>query len=97
MVRSEDNAKHMVEYTEQMKKELEEKEAKYADMDAEVEAASVTDMESEEEDGSDGDDVRFRDGEDEETSIESTGQKDWDERLFFIQFAANNETRTLGL
>lgn len=55
--------KHLNEYTELMKKELEEKEKKYSQMDAEVEEANnVTVAEEAEEDAEEDNGIRFRDG-----------------------------------
>lgn len=66
------------EYSELMKKELEEKEKKYAEMDADVEEASdiseadEADDETEDEDS----DVHFRDGEDDVESINEQFNKE---------------------
>ncbi len=55
------------EYSELMKKELEEKEKKYAEMDADVDAASdISEAEeADEEEDTDDEGMRFRDGEEE--------------------------------
>lgn len=66
------------EYSELMKKELEEKEKKYAEMDADIEEASdiseaeEADDETEDEDS----DVHFRDGEDDVESINEQFNKE---------------------
>ena len=65
----------LVEYTELMKKELEEKEAKYAEMDDEVEEAkNVTESsEAQEEEDTEDNNVRFRDGENESREAKPRG------------------------
>lgn len=61
------------EYSEAMKKELEEKEKKYKEMDSDVEeAAGITEAEEDDEEDGEDEDVRFRDGEtesDEENDV----------------------------
>lgn len=65
--------KHLDEYTELMKKELEEKEKKYAAMDAEVEEATdITEAEEADENDAADESARFRDG-DEDDSLST----DW--------------------
>ena len=69
--------KRLEEYTELMVKELEEKEAKYAEVDAEVEEAkNVTESsEAEEEEGTEDNNVRFRDGKDEKDDTVEEGEE----------------------
>ena len=78
---------HLEEYTELMKKELEEKEQKYAEMDSEVEAATgVTEAEEADEDTDD--DKRFRD------SLPDATAEDKDLRYSLREQTAPKHTKT---
>ena len=78
---------HLEEYTELMKKELEEKEQKYAEMDSEVEAATgVTEADEADEDTDD--DKRFRD------SLPDTTAEDKDLRYSLREQTAPKHTKT---
>lgn len=78
---------HLEEYTELMKKELEEKEQKYAEMDSEVEAATgVTEADEADEDTDD--DKRFRD------SLPDATAEDKDLRYSLREQTAPKHTKT---
>lgn len=78
---------HLEEYTELMKKELEEKEQKYAEMDSEVEAATgVTEADKADEDTDD--DKRFRD------SLPDATAEDKDLRYSLREQTAPKHTKT---
>ena len=78
---------HLDEYTELMKKELEEKEQKYAEMDSEVEAAiGVTEADEAAEDSAD--DKRFRD------SLPDATAEDKDLRYSLREQTAPKHTKT---
>lgn len=78
---------HLDEYTELMKKELEEKEQKYAEMDSEVEAATgVTEADEADEDTDD--DKRFRD------SLPDATAEDKDLRYSLREQTAPKHTKT---
>jgi hypothetical protein len=78
---------HLDEYTELMKKELEEKEKKYAEMDSEVEAATgVTEADEADEDTDD--DKRFRD------SLPDATAEDKDLRYSLREQTAPKHTKT---
>ena len=78
---------HLEEYTELMKKELEEKERKYAEMDSEVEAATgVTEADEADEDTDD--DKRFRD------SLPDATAEDKDLRYSLREQTAPKHTKT---
>lgn len=78
---------HLEEYTELMKKELEEKEKKYAEMDSEVEAATgVTEADEADEDTDD--DKRFRD------SLPDATAEDKDLRYSLREQTAPKHTKT---
>lgn len=78
---------HLEEYTELMKKELEEKEQKYAEMDSEVEAATgVTEADEADEDTDD--DKRFRD------SLPDSTAEDKDLRYSLREQTAPKHTKT---
>lgn len=78
---------HLEEYTELMKKELEEKEHKYAEMDSEVEAATgVTEADEADEDTDD--DKRFRD------SLPDATAEDKDLRYSLREQTAPKHTKT---
>ena len=78
---------HLEEYTELMKKELEEKEQKYAEMDSEVEAATgVTEADEADEDTDD--DKRFRD------SLPDATADDKDLRYSLREQTAPKHTKT---
>lgn len=78
---------HLEEYTELMKKELEEKEQKYAEMDSEVETATgVTEADEADEDTDD--DKRFRD------SLPDATAEDKDLRYSLREQTAPKHTKT---
>lgn len=78
---------HLEEYTELMKKELEEKEQKYAEMDSEVEAATgVTEADEADEDTDDN--KRFRD------SLPDATAEDKDLRYSLREQTAPKHTKT---
>lgn len=78
---------HLDEYTELMKKELEEKEQKYAEMDSEIEAATgVTEADEADEDTDD--DKRFRD------SLPDATAEDKDLRYSLREQTAPKHTKT---
>ena len=83
------------EYSELMKKELEEKEKKYAEMDADVEEASdISEAEESEDESKEKDsDVHFRDGEDD---IEDVNGR-FNERLEELDKDRNQKDRILHL
>ena len=78
------------EYSEAMKKELEEKEKKYKEMDSDVEEASgITEAEEDEEEESEDEDVRFRD---DEAESDATREREGDgtERMTYEESLASS-------